>query len=1306
MEARTLLSTSNNTLEQPGTESQPVAISMAAAQVDEFIYLSDLNWTSATSPYSGIKKDLSSGGNPLTIGGISYTKGLGVHSPSSITYNLNAQYTRFTAYVGIDDSVGNSPSHGSAQFLVYVDEELKHTSSRRDGSQGPEFIDVDLTGAQTLRLVTNTGGNPGDNDYKDHANWADARLYTTPAIPKPAVSITAATGQVDENGAPARGSFLISRDGDTTEPLTVHYSVGGSATPGSDYASLSGSVTIPAGQVSVTVFVDPIDDSTYEGDETVVLTLTPTNDYTIAGPNTATITIVEDDPEPVRPTVTVAATDAQAGEPDDTGTFTLTRDGDTTEPLIVYFTVGGTAVSGKDYVSLGSTITIPAGESSATLTVTPIDDTVFEGTKQVVLTLAAGEYNIGEGNSAVITLTDDDPEPPTITVEAIDAVGAEAGAGTEDSDDIVFRLSRSGDATEPLDVDVRFTGDATLGQDFIVSGPAHFAAGASETLITVQPIDDDIFEGNETLTIEILPSQDSRYAVGYLDNASAVIIDNDAPRTGLGSGLKGEYFDNRDFTNKIFERIDPVIDFAWSQGSPDPRMGADTFSIRWTGQIEATDTERYTFYTLSDDGVRLWVDGQLLIDRFFDQGAQTEWSGSIDLVAGRKYDIKLEYYENVVGAKVRLSWSSPSRPKEVIPAKHLYTLPLAGVTASDDTAHEAGDPGAFTFTLAFPRSEPTVMQYVLSGTATLGQDFTLPGSIIIPAGEMSHTVPVLPVDDDLPEGLETITLTLIDTSDYFVGPNASATINLLDNESGPAPAPRITEPAFDDFSFSAFDVHMVIDHWADPNEPDRPHLSTDWEIWTTGPAAERVWYAHGQTDPTLKVHIHLGDGTFDNSHAGQDRLNFETSYVLRVRVHSTGPTPELATSPWATRPFSTRAEITPIPNAPDWTVSEPGYEVQVVATGLTLPTKIAFVPEHLRGDHPSDPSFYVIELYGAVKVITNSGHVFTYASELLNYSPFGGFPGSGEQGAGGITVDPKTGDVIVALVHDQPNDGGNAIIPAVIRLKSTDGGLTASSIETIISMPNDPVGPSHQISEVNYGPDGKLYVHIGDGNNWRTAQDLDSFRGKIIRLNDDGTAPEDNPFYDASDGITARDYVFAYGFRNPFGGAFRESDGMLYEVENGPQVDRFAQVRPGENYGWDNTNASMSIGALYNWPLPYAPAGLAFIEPTVFGGSGFESRFYGHAFVAETGPTYATGPQGLGKRITRFNIDENGNLIGGRNQFVAYSGTGKATVADVAAGPDGLYFVDLYRDTPVDGSYNPVASGARVLRVVYTGVSE
>jgi hypothetical protein len=103
-------------------------------------------------------------------------------------------------------------------------------------------------------------------------------------------------------------------------------------------------------------------------------------------------------------------------------------------------------------------------------------------------------------------------------------------------------------------------------------------------------------------------------------------------------------------------------------------MGSDGFSARWSGQVDPRHSEEYTFYTRTDDGVRLWVDGRLIIDKWVNQGA-TEHSGKIELAAGRRYDVKMEYFENTGDAAARLSWSSPSREKEVIPSERLFPGP-------------------------------------------------------------------------------------------------------------------------------------------------------------------------------------------------------------------------------------------------------------------------------------------------------------------------------------------------------------------------------------------------------------------------------------------------------------------------------------------------------------------------------------------------------------------------------------------------------------------------------------------------------
>lgn len=147
-------------------------------------------------------------------------------------------------------------------------------------------------------------------------------------------------------------------------------------------------------------------------------------------------------------------------------------------------------------------------------------------------------------------------------------------------------------------------------------------------------------------------------------------------KPGTGTGLKGEYFDNLDLTNLKLTRTDGTINFDWGTGSPHASIGSDTFSVRWTGQIEARYSEEYTFFTTSDDGVRLWVNGQLIIDQWNVHAATTH-TGKIRLEAGKKYDIKMEYFENTGHAVAMLGWSSASQEWEIVPQSQLFS---AGTT--------------------------------------------------------------------------------------------------------------------------------------------------------------------------------------------------------------------------------------------------------------------------------------------------------------------------------------------------------------------------------------------------------------------------------------------------------------------------------------------------------------------------------------------------------------------------------------------------------------------------------------------------
>jgi len=128
-------------------------------------------------------------------------------------------------------------------------------------------------------------------------------------------------------------------------------------------------------------------------------------------------------------------------------------------------------------------------------------------------------------------------------------------------------------------------------------------------------------------------------------------------------GLMATYFDDRNLSQPVLTRIDPNVDFQWGQGSPAPNIGRDTFSVRWTGKVEAEVTGPHIFLIRADNAARLWVNGRLLID--------VQNRGTIQLEAGKSYDLRLEYFENRGAAMVQLLWSAPGMRREVVPESRL-----------------------------------------------------------------------------------------------------------------------------------------------------------------------------------------------------------------------------------------------------------------------------------------------------------------------------------------------------------------------------------------------------------------------------------------------------------------------------------------------------------------------------------------------------------------------------------------------------------------------------------------------------------
>jgi hypothetical protein len=157
-------------------------------------------------------------------------------------------------------------------------------------------------------------------------------------------------------------------------------------------------------------------------------------------------------------------------------------------------------------------------------------------------------------------------------------------------------------------------------------------------------------------------------AAGH-DGGRDLATATDAILPGGGSGLRGEYFHDTMFGARVYTQVDPVIDFNWRKTSPDPRIAFDNYSVRWTGFVEPRYSQAYSFIVDSDEGLRLWVNDTLVIDDLKTGGK--ERTGSIALVAGQRYPIRVDWWQGLYGGWISLYWSAPSQRREIIPASRL-----------------------------------------------------------------------------------------------------------------------------------------------------------------------------------------------------------------------------------------------------------------------------------------------------------------------------------------------------------------------------------------------------------------------------------------------------------------------------------------------------------------------------------------------------------------------------------------------------------------------------------------------------------
>lgn len=553
------------------------------------------------------------------------------------------------------------------------------------------------------------------------------------------------------------GLFSISRTGPQSVALTVQYVISGSATPDLDYTAVSGTLVIPANSSAATVGIAPLPDNLVEGSETVVLSIAPGADYALGTNTTGTVNIADTVP----PTVTLVVNDSAASEAGvNTGLFTIRRTGPQTAPLTVEFALSGTATPGADYTDPGRSAVIPAGASAVTVTITPLADTLTEGSESAVLSLVSQpHYALGTTSAGTVNIAD--VAAPTLSLNVSDATASEV-----DGDTGSFVISRSGGTGTALTVNVVLDGSAVSGADFApLAGSYTIAAGFNSVTITVAPVADSQFEEPETVVLSL--GAGSGYLIGSPASGSVTIFDAAPPTLWL------------------------MVTAAAASEAPG---NSGEFSVGRSGPTTSPLTVQLAVGGSATPGVDY---AELPAAVEIPAGA-----GSVLIAVLPVADTLAEVTETVVltlvGDPAYVLYSSNSGTVNIANV----VAPTISVVTNDPSASEApGNGGLITIRRTGSSISPLSVPFTLGGSATPGVDYTdLISPVVIPAGSNAITFPVSPLPDALIEGPESVLLSVDADSRYVLGSSTTATVNIADT-----PVPTVSLVTNDNVASEAAD---------------------------------------------------------------------------------------------------------------------------------------------------------------------------------------------------------------------------------------------------------------------------------------------------------------------------------------------------------------------------------------------------------------------------------------------------------------------------------------------------------------------
>ncbi|WP_260870000.1 tandem-95 repeat protein [Vibrio jasicida] len=701
--------------------------------------------------------------------GLTVTESNGVTTNGQATGHatiLDAESAPKVSIVADQDSVNEGQTAG---FTVSLDQvadekvtvEFEYSGVAQDGSDftgvasievpaGQSSVDLDIT---TLTDGTYEGAESFTVTIKD-VEGADATASTNnsasvainDAQQAPKVSIVADTGSTAEGGD---ANFIVSIDQKADEDVVVTFTIGGDVDSDDYTAPNTYTVTIPAGQTSVALDIETLDDGIYEGAEDLTVTLTGTSgaDSSLnTASKEASVSVTD---AQTAPKVSIVADQDSVNEGQTAG-FTVSLDQVADEKVTVEFEYSGVAQDGTDFTGVAS-IEVPAGQSSVDLDITTLTDGTYEGAESFTVTIKdveGADATASTNNSASVTINDAQ-QAPKVSIVADTGSTAEGG-------DANFTVSIDQKADEDVVVTFTIGGDVdsddyTAPNTYTVTIPA----GQTSVGLDIETLDDGIYEGAEDLTVTLtqtsgadssLNTASKEASVSVTDEQTApkvsIVADQDSVNEGQTAG----------FTVSLDQIADEkvTVEFEYSGTAQDGTDFTGVASIEVPAGQSSVDLDITTL-----------TDGTY-------EGAES-------------FTVTIK---DVEGADATASTNNSAS----VTINDAQQAPKVSIVADTGSTAEGGDAN-FTVSIDQKADEDVVVTFTIGGDVD-SDDYTAPNTytVTIPAGQTSVDLDIETLDDGIYEGTENLTVTLTGTSGADSSLNAAskeASVSIADAQHAP-----------------------------------------------------------------------------------------------------------------------------------------------------------------------------------------------------------------------------------------------------------------------------------------------------------------------------------------------------------------------------------------------------------------------------------------------------------------------------------------------------------------------------------------